>query len=87
MKMRNFATTPAHEKLRDEYLAAIKRHAATMPAEEILAVTSVFLGQLIAVQDQRRFTPDAVMTLVSQNIELGNRNAIVDLLGKTAGHG
>jgi hypothetical protein len=34
------------------------------------------MGQLIAMQDQRRFTSVMVMQLVSDNIEAGNQDAI-----------
>lgn len=44
-----------------------------------------FLGQLIALQDQTRFKPDQVMTLVAQNIEAGNREVIDGLLNNTGG--
>jgi len=59
--------------------------APAMPAEEILATVSVLVGQLIAVQDQRRFSPDAVMALVASNIEIGNRAAVQSLMDAKGG--
>jgi len=47
-----------------------------VPAIEQLAVLSVFLGQLIALQDKRRYRPDQVMAMVAANVELGNAEAI-----------
>jgi hypothetical protein len=47
---------------------------------EMLAIASQFVGNLIAAQDQRRFTSQQVMRLVSDNIEEGNRMAIAALL-------
>lgn len=85
MIIRTKDATPRHEKLRLDLLALLKKEAADMPADEILAVVSLLVGQLIAMQDQRRFTSDAVMKLVSANIEAGNRQAIVDLMNADGG--
>jgi hypothetical protein len=49
------------------------------------AVVAHLLGQLIALQDQTRFTPDQVMTLVAQNIETGNQEVLANLLTETGG--
>lgn len=56
-----------------------------MQADEILAVLSHMVGQVVAMQDQRRYTPDSVMHLVSMNIERGNEEAIASLLNETGG--
>jgi hypothetical protein len=45
-----------------------------------LAVASHFVGQLIALQDQRRFTSATVMELVTRNVEQGNQDAINSLM-------
>jgi len=85
--MRSVTASADHERIRLRLLSVLKTDGADLPADEILAVVAHLTGQLVAMQDQRRFTPDAVMTLVSQNIEAGNRHAIEFLLGKTEGHG
>lgn len=56
MGTKTFAATEEHEALRNALLAAVRKTALDMPAEEILAVVCVLVGQLIALQDQRRFT-------------------------------
>ncbi|TIL36206.1 hypothetical protein [Mesorhizobium sp.] len=86
MVARIVATGKEHERLRAALIEAMRKTAADMPAEEILAVVSAFVGQLIAMQDQRRFTPAAVMQLVQNNIELGNRQAIDKLINEAGGH-
>ncbi|TIV36362.1 MAG: hypothetical protein E5V91_22815 [Mesorhizobium sp.] len=83
--MADIPATARHEALHEAFLAAIRKTASDMPAEEILAVTCVLVGQLIAMQDQRRFTPAAVMQLVSRNIEAGNQRVIADLLKAPGG--
>lgn len=87
MAERTLATSKEHQQLRDALIEAMRQTAADMPAEEILAVVSVFVGQLIAMQDQRRFTPGTIMQLVQRNIELGNRQAIEKLINETGGRG
>jgi hypothetical protein len=57
-----------------------------MPAQRILAITSQFVGQLIALQDQRKITPDMAMQIVSENIEIGNHAALLTL-GQPEGEG
>lgn len=68
-------TSPRHEEMRMAVIAAM-RPFDDVPAIEQLAVLSVFLGQLIALQDKRRYRPDQVMAMVAANVELGNAEAI-----------
>lgn len=75
----------AHEHLRLALCAVIRRKAPDMPAEEILAIFCQLVGQLVALQDQRRFTSDAVMALVSANIQMGNQHAVDTLLNAPGG--
>lgn len=64
----------------NKFLADLKAQMpANMPAARILAITSQFVGQLIALQDQRKITPDMAMQIVSENIEIGNRAALMTL--------
>lgn len=86
MGIKTLEASKAHEDLRNALLAAVRKTAPDMPAEEILAVVCVLVGQLIALQDQRRFTSAAVMQLVSQNIEAGNRRVLADLLNAKGGN-
>jgi hypothetical protein len=63
-----------------DFMAALKAQMpADMPAQRILAITSQFVGQLIALQDQSKITPDMAMQIVSENIEIGNRAALLSL--------
>jgi hypothetical protein len=38
------------------------------------------------MQDQRKYTSDTLMLLISQNIEAGNKHVIDSLLGDTKGN-
>lgn len=77
--------TAEHERLRLALCSCIRRKAPDMPAEDILAIFCQLVGQLIAMQDQRRFTSESIMALVSANIEMGNQHALDNLLNETAG--
>lgn len=50
----------AHEALRQKINAFLKSltDQQDMPSEEVLAVAAYLVGQLIALQDQRKFTSD-----------------------------
>lgn len=63
-----------------DFLDALKAQMPpNMPAQRILAITCQFVGQLIALQDQRRITPDMAMQIVQENIEIGNHAALLAL--------
>jgi hypothetical protein len=66
-------------------LEGVLREHQHLDAIELCAVTAHFLGQLIALQDQTKFTSAQVMELVAQNIEAGNQEVIDGLLGATGG--
>jgi hypothetical protein len=66
------------------YLTALKQclgePADKLPLEEILAVTSQFVGNLTAMMDQRQYDSSRVMKLVAGNIKIGNDAAVQQLL-------
>ena len=64
--------------VRDELIALMRAKMTTMDAAEILAVVAYIVGQLIALQDQRKITPARALALVSYNIEAGNADAIAE---------
>jgi hypothetical protein len=64
-----------HEIAYQELVALVNRHASKLSALEVLAIASNMVGKLIALQDQRKTTPEKVMQLVAANIELGNKQA------------
>lgn len=66
-------------------LAVIRTEAATMDASEILAIAAYTVGQLIALQDQRKMTPQMALAIVSDNIEAGNLRAQKDVLSADKG--
>lgn len=69
-----------------DLLRALQHSIATvpnMPAIEILAIASQFVGQLVALQDAKTMTTDRAMQIVLGNIEIGNQEAVNNCV---AGH-
>lgn len=84
--MKKIVPSPAHQRVRDKMLAVIRTEAATMDASEILAIAAYTVGQLIALQDQRKMTPQMALAIVSENIEAGNFQAQKDVLSADKGN-
>lgn len=69
------------------FLTALKEQMpAEMPVQRILAITAQFVGQLIALQDESKITPDMAMQIVTENIVIGNQAALLTL-GEAEGRG
>lgn len=75
---------PEHTAFRDALVAVIQEHQHLTPIE-MLAIASQFVGQLIALQDQRVVTSAIALELVGRNIEIGNQGVITDFVENTAG--
>ena len=68
---------PKHEAAYQDMIAALRKHDCS--PIEMLALIANLCGKVIALQDQRRITPDDAMKIVALNIQLGNQQAIADL--------
>lgn len=85
--MKSIKPTREQIAFRDDMIAALRRHKHLRP-DEMLAVAAHFVGQLLAMQDQRKLTPAMAMQIVASNIEAGNMGVIDDLAGSVpAGRG
>lgn len=84
--MKNHAPTKADESLRMKVLDLVRKEMSDMPAERILAIMAYTVGQLVAMQDQRKFTPAMAMQLVASNIEAGNADVIAKLSSTSEGN-
>lgn len=85
MKTKTVKTTPEDEAARLAVIAAMKPWADQLGAQRMLAVLAYTVGQLVAMQDQRRVTPAQAMDVVAENIELGNADFIRHALGLAKG--
>lgn len=84
--MRSAAPNEQQLAFRHALEETIRTHGATLDAIELLAILSHLVGQVVALQDQRKYTGAKVMELVAENIEAGNRAVIEKLLSETGGH-
>lgn len=80
-------STKADKKLYDAILRMIGDHTGPDASKErILAIASQVVGQILAMQDQRKHTPATMVELVQANIEKGNADFVAMLMksdGKT----
>lgn len=77
--MKTFTAGPEHIVM-DGFKACVGREGADIDALEILAIASQFVGNLIAVQDCRRYSSAMILEMVGINIEVGNRIAVETLV-------
>lgn len=78
--MKRKDTTPEHEVAFADILALLSKHAENISSLEMLALASNVVGKLLAMQDQRTMTPQAGLELIMRNIEVGNQQAIAELI-------
>jgi hypothetical protein len=78
--MKSVAPSPAHLALREALHRAIGAEGGAMDVADILAVFSHMVGQLIAMQDQRKVTPAMALQVVQENMQQGNREMVESLL-------
>lgn len=73
--MKLLEPTVAHIALMTDLKEAIGKHP-NLTAMDFLAITSQLVGNLVALQDQTKVTPEEAMEMVALNIETGNAMAI-----------
>jgi len=83
--MKSHKPSAAHTKLRDEIIALVRRYGQLLDAAEILAIAAHIVGQLIALQDQRKMTREMALQLIMANIEQGNQEVIQKLADEQDG--
>ncbi len=75
-----YAVPPnTHFTLRQELVGVLCKYQDTLCPAELLAVSSQVVGNLIALQDETRLSPEHAIEIVMYNIEEGNRAALGDL--------
>lgn len=68
-----------HEAFRLDLLELVKKHSEELAADEILAIASFMLGQLIALQAQDAMPAARAMNIVAINLQMGNQSAMEKL--------
>jgi hypothetical protein len=86
MKMPIIKQMPSMTALnfREETRLLLLKYSGDLPADQMLAMASHMVGQILAMQDQRVMTPDMALEIVSLNIEAGNAE-MIENVAKTKG--
>ena len=78
--MSKINANPAHQVAYDDLADLLRKHAGEVSAIELLAIAANMLGKMVALQDQRIITPAMAMETVARNIEIGNQQALAQLM-------
>ena len=79
--MKNIKPTKMHKNIRNDLLAVVRKYMPEGATPElVLALASQVVGQLLAMQDQRKHTPAQMVELIQANIEAGNQQYVAQLM-------
>lgn len=78
--MKNIKPSAAAKEFNNATKALLAEYKDRLSADEMLAVTSHLVGVIVALCDQRKYTPGMAMELVAANIEAGNQEALKEIL-------
>ncbi len=76
--MKETSLTPEHLAFRNDCIALLNKFAGKLDAQDMLALAAHLVGQIVAMQDMRKVTPEMALELVQRNIEQGNAEAVRD---------
>lgn len=74
--MKNQIPTVDMLEYRNGLIALLNRHTGSLDASVMMALAAYTVGQILAMQDARKYTPGLAMEIVAKNIEAGNMQAI-----------
>lgn len=77
--------TAEHKAFRADVIALLKKHADHLQAVEMLTLSAHIVGQIIAMQNQRKVSGEAALEIVMANIQQGNKEVLEGLMGPVAG--
>ena len=80
MKTKLHVAAPQHEIAYQDIVALVLKHGEHLSLVEMLAIAANMLGKLLAYQDQRNLTSAAAMEIVIQNIQMGNQQAVAEVM-------
>lgn len=78
MKTKSKEPTPEMEAFRSDLVALMDKYAGSLDASEMMALAAYTTGQIMAMQDARKWSSAMAMEIVAKNIEAGNAQAISD---------
>lgn len=71
-----FGTDARHVTFKRDLDKLLKKHVGRLPASHLLAISAQVTGMILALQDQRQYTAEQCMKIVSENIVEGNEGMI-----------
>jgi hypothetical protein len=63
-----------HQECRKAVLDVLRRDAAGMPPEEVLALVAFVIGEFIGLQDRAKLSGERAIEIVKANILVGNKS-------------
>lgn len=72
--------TEIHKAFRTEMIALLNKHAGHLTAQDMLALASHLVGQVIAMQDKSKMSREEALKIVRLNIEQGNKEVVNNLI-------
>lgn len=76
MTLRSQTPNKVHTEIFDELNALLRKHTQHAAPADVLALAANMVGKLIALQDQKSLTGKQALEIVSQNIQIGNKEAL-----------
>lgn len=78
--MKSAKPSPEVQAFRIEFINLFRKHSPNIKPVEILAVLSHTVGQVLALQNINDGTLADYMTVIQENIERGNSEAIISAI-------
>lgn len=73
---RTVQPTLSMEIFRQQLLKLLDQHSGHLDSTVMLGVAAYAVGQMMALQDAKKYKPQQIIELVQNNIELGNKDAV-----------
>ena len=78
-------TKADHEEAYQDLCQLLNKYAGKMTPAEMMAVAANLLGKLMALQDQRTMTTAQALEIIKNNLELGNKQVVDQLMKGNGG--
>ena len=80
MAIKTLPPTAADQAFRDDMMKVFRKHLKPDTKERLLALASQVVGEVLAHQDQRKWTPAQCIEMIQANIEKGNANEVARMM-------
>lgn len=80
MSTKLLSPTAADQAFHDDMMKMFRKHLRPNTKERLLALASQVVGEVLAHQDQRKWTPAQCIEMIQANIEKGNADEVARLM-------